>query len=398
MDKITELLTRGVDQILPSKEELEKLLRSGKKLRVYQGFDPTSPVLHIGHMLGLKKLRQWQDLGHEVIFLIGDFTGMVGDPTGKDKTREPLTHEQVLENAKTYKEQAGRILRFEGENAIKIKYNSEWLAKLTALESARLMSLLSVQQILERDMFRKRIKNDQEISMVEVTYPIMQGYDSVVMDVDVEVGGRDQLFNMMIGRDLMHKIKRKNKFVMTTPLLTDSAGNKIGKTEGNAIALTDKPEDLFGKLMKFPDELIGKGFEYLTNLSMEEVNDLYTKLKVEKNPIEFKKRLAFEIVSELNGKEAAKKAQENFERTVQKHEMPEEMAVLNLKEDEHLQISELLVKAGLAGSRSEAKRLVEQGGVEVDSEVIVSPTQEIIPEDNMVIKAGKRSFVKLKIS
>ncbi len=397
MDKITELLTRGVDQILPNKEELEKLLRSGKKLRVYQGFDPTSPGLHIGHMIGLKKLRQWQDLGHEVIFLIGDFTGMTGDPTGRDKTREPLTREQVLENAKTYKDQAGRILRFTGENAVKIKYNSEWLSKLSALESARLMSLFSIQQILERDMFQQRLKKDQEVSMVEVMYPIMQGYDSVAMDVDVEVGGRDQLFNMMMGRDMMRKIKGKNKFVMTTPLLTDAAGEKIGKTEGNAIALTDKPEDLFAKIMGLPDETIGKGFEYLTNVPMSEVENIHTKLNIEKNPIEFKKRLAFEIVRELNNDEDAKRAQEHFEKTVQKKELPEDIPTFEMKAEDHLVITELLVRAGLVESKSDAKRLVEQGAVEVDSDRVDSPSEEIIPEDNMLIKSGKRNFIRIKL-
>jgi tyrosyl-tRNA synthetase len=398
MNDIDELLKRGVDQILPSKDELEKELRSGKKLRIYQGFDPTSPELHIGHMLGLKKLRQWQDLGHEVIFLIGDFTGMTGDPTGKDKTREPLSQEQVLENAKTYREQAGRILRFDGENPVLIKYNSEWLTKLSALESAKLMSHISIQQILERDMFQKRLKNNQEISMVETIYPIMQGYDSVAMDVDVEVGGRDQLFNMMVGRTLMRKLKGKNKFVMTTPLLEDSEGKKIGKTEGNAIALADKPEDLFGKIMGLSDDVLIKAFEYLTSVPMDEVEKVGAELKNGASPLEVKKRLAFEIVKDLNNEDNAKKAREHFEKTVQHHELPEEMATVTLNPETHLEISELLVELGLSGSRSEAKRMVEQGGVYVNEELIDKPNEEIIPEDNMIIKAGKRNFVRIKVS
>lgn len=399
MDKVDELLTRGVNQILPSKDELEKLLRSGKKLRIYQGFDPTSPNLHIGHMLGLKKLRQWQDLGHEVIFLIGDFTGMVGDPTGKDKTREPLTHEQVLENAKTYKEQASRILRFEGENPIQIKYNSEWLTKLSALESARLMSMLSVQQILERDMFQKRLKNDQEISMVETIYPILQGYDSVAMDVDVEVGGNDQLFNMLVGRDLMHKIKRKNKFVMTTPLLTDASGIKIGKTEGNAISIIDKPEDLFGKLMGLPDEVIGKGFEYLTNVPMDEVTKIYTKLKLEKNPIDLKKRLAFEIVKDLNSETDAKHAQEYFEKTVQNKEIPKEIQTFQFGTEafrEGRWLEDILVSTSLVSSRSQAKRLIRDGAVEVNGEKITNPEQ-LMPVKDFTLKVGNRMFAKITL-
>ncbi|OGH37417.1 MAG: tyrosine--tRNA ligase [Candidatus Levybacteria bacterium RIFCSPLOWO2_01_FULL_38_21] len=395
MDKIEELLTRGVANIIPSKKELGNLLRSGKKLRVYQGFDPTSPDLHIGHMLGLKKLRQWQDLGHEVIFLIGDFTGMVGDPTGRDKTREPLSREQVLENAKTYKEQAGRIVRFKGKNPVQIKYNSEWLSKLPALEIAKLMSLLTVQQILERDMFRKRIKNDQEISMVEVTYPIMQGYDSVAMNVDVEIGGTDQLFNMMVGRDMMRKIKGKNKFVITTPLLTDASGEKIGKTEGNTIALTDKPEDLFAKLMRLPDEIIGKGFEYLTNVSMSEITEIYTKLKLEKNPIIFKKRLAFEIVKQLNDESSAQKAQEHFEKTVQKKEAPEKMETHTLKKSEE-RLADILVETKLASSKSDAQRLVEQGGVSIDGTKTIDPNEIIELKNERVIKVGKHRFVKIR--
>ena len=398
MDKIDELLTRGVADIIPRKEELEKFLRSGKKLRVYQGFDPTSPDLHIGHMLGLKKLRQWQDLGHEVIFLIGDFTGMVGDPTGRNKTREPLTREQVLENAKTYKKQAGKIMQFEGKNPVQIKYNSEWLAKLSALEVTRLMSLLTVQQILERDMFRKRIKNDQEISMIEVTYPIMQGYDSVAMDIDVEVGGTDQLFNMMVGRDLMRKIKGKNKFVMTTPLLTDASGAKIGKTEGNTIALRDKPENLFAKLMKLPDEIIGKGFEYLTNVPVSEINKIYIKLKLEKNPIVFKKKLAFEIVKDLNSEHDAKKALEHFEKTVQQKNLPTEIPAYKYSGETQTRIDDLLILANLSESKSEAKRLIEQGGVEIDGKKVTDPNSEIKVKNDMVIKVGKRKYIKIKIT
>lgn len=396
MNKIDELLTRGVADIIPSRNELEKLLTTGKKLRVYQGFDPTSPDLHIGHVIGLKKLRQWQDLGHEIIFLIGDFTGMVGDPTGKDKTREPLSREQVLKNAKTYKEQIEKIVRLKGKNPAQIKYNSDWLAKLSALEVARLMSFLTIQQILERDMFRKRIKNDQEISMAEVSYPIMQGYDSVAMDVDVEIGGTDQLFNMMVGRDLMRKIKGKNKFVITIPLLVDASGVKIGKTEGNTIALTDKPWDLFTKLMRLPDEVIGKGFEYLTDIPMSEVNEIYTKLKLEKNPILFKKRLAFEITRQLHGENEAKKAQEHFQKTVQNKQAPKFFPTYKFSGESQTRIDDLLMLTNLAESKSEAKRLIEQGGVEINGSKIADPNSEIEVKNDMVIKVGKHRFVKIK--
>src|SRR3989338_8048187 len=305
MDKIEELLNRGVDQVIPSKQKLRNVLRTSKKLRVYQGFDPSSPLLHIGHMIGLRKLREWQDLGHEVIFLIGDFTGRIGDPTGREKTRPLLSKKTVEENAKTYQEQAGKILDFSGKNPVKIKFNSEWLEKLSVPEILNLYSQVTYQQIIKRGMFKKRLEKDEDISFNEITYPIMQGYDSVAMDVDVEVGGRDQLFNMMIGIDLMHKMKRKNKFVMTTQLLVDTEGNKIGKTEGNAIALTLPPEDMFSAIMNLPDDVITKSLEYLTDVPMAEIKNIEADIKKGANPMQFKKKLAFDVVKQLNTKQAA---------------------------------------------------------------------------------------------
>lgn len=390
--KVEELLTRGVANIIPNKEELEKVLRSGKKLRVYQGFDPTSPQFHIGHLVGLRKLKQWQDLGHEVIFLIGDFTGMIGDPTGKDKSRIPLTKEQVLENAKTYKEQASKILRFDGENAVKIKYNSEWLGKMSATELLSLTSHLTFQQTIERDMFQKRLKENKDISINEFLYPFMQGYDSVAMDVDVEVGGNDQLFNMLTGRDLMHKIKKKNKFVMTTPLLTDSQGIKIGKTEGNAIALIDKPEDLYAKIMGLADEVIVKCFEYLTDVPMAEIHSIQKAIEGGENPVSYKKKLAFEIVKQLNTGEDAKRAQESFKNIVQKEEPPTNTPVYQYISNQPLKIINLLMETKLADSKSEAKRLIEQRGVSIDEKIIVDPNEPIFGK---ILKVGKRKFVKL---
>ncbi|MBI2074553.1 MAG: tyrosine--tRNA ligase [Candidatus Levybacteria bacterium] len=399
MDAIEELLRRGVDKIYPSKEELEKTLRSGKKLKIYQGFDPTSTELHIGHMVGLKKLRQWQDLGHEVIFLIGDFTGMIGDPTGKDKSRILLTREQVLENAKTYQTQTSKILRFDGNNPIVIKYNSEWLNKLSAADLLKLTAYLSVQQTIERDMFQKRLENEKDISLSEFLYPLLQGYDSVAMDVDLEIGGSDQLFNMMTGRDLMHKIKNKEKFVMTTPLLTDASGKKIGKTEGNVIGLTDKPESLFGKLMTLPDNVIIKGLEYLTDIPMEEIGNIKRAIDNGENPMTYKKKLAFEITKELNSQQEALKAQENFERTVQQKETPEEIPTINLPESlvSGATIIDALAGLELAESKSDAKRLVEQGGVTIDNKLIDNPQATFAPENGTIIKVGKRKFVKVQI-
>ncbi len=391
MNSIDELLTRGVDTVYPTKEELKTVLQSGKKLRVYQGFDPTSPELHIGHLVGLRKLKQWQDLGHEVIFLIGDFTGMIGDPTGKDISRRVLTKEDVLENAKTYKEQASKILRFDGENPVLIKYNSEWLGKMSAIEFIELSRNLSIQQVMERDMFQKRFKNNMDVAMSEFLYPAMQGYDSIAMDVDVEVGGTDQMFNMMMGRKLMRNIKKKEKFVMTTPILADSEGKKIGKTEGNAIAFNDTPADFYRKIMALGDDVITKGLEYLTDVPMDAITEIKNKLEGGENPINFKKKLAFEITKQLNGEELAQRAADAFVK-------PEDLVSVNIAFSKGRFASDLLTASGLVASNSEAKRVIDQGGMSVDGEKIADPKKIMNFENGMevLIKKGNLSK-KVKI-
>lgn len=394
MDKIEELLTRAVDQILPSKEELEKVLRSNKKLRVYQGFDPSSPKLHIGHMIGLRKLRQWQDLGHEVIFLIGDFTAQIGDPTGREETRSLLSKKSVEENAKTYKEQTGKILDFTGKNPVKIKFNSQWLDKLTMPEILNLYSQVTYQQVIKRGMFKKRLEKDDDISFNEITYPIMQGYDSVAMNVDVEIGGSDQLFNMMIGRDLMHKMKRKNKFVMTTQLLVDSQGNKIGKTEGNAIALTMPPDEMFAAIMNFPDDVIIKSLKYLTDTPMEEIKKIEEQIKNGENPMQFKKKLAFEVVRHLNSEETAQKAQSEFENIFQKKQKPREVNKIKI-DNQSQNIIDLLAENNLVASKSEAKRLLQSGAIEIDSQPLAKNHYKF--KDGQIIRVGKKQFVKITL-
>ena len=393
MDKIEELLTRGVEKIYPSKEELEKVLRSGKKLKLYQGFDPTGIQLHIGHMVGLRKLRQWQDLGHHVIFLIGDGTGQAGDPSGKTKSREKfLTRDELRKNAVDYIKQAGKIVRFEGENPVEILFNGDWLNELKLVDILNIMDHVSFQQIIERDLFQERMKKGEEIKYREFFYPLLQGYDSVAMKVDLELGGSDQTFNMLVGRKLVAEMLHQDKFVMTTPLLTDSKGVKIGKTEGNVIALTDKPEELFGKIMALPDDVIVKGFEYLTDVPMSEIKSIGKKLSKGENPVAFKKKLAFEVVKELNNEQEAQKAQENFKQTVQGEKLPDDIAVFQYKEGD---IVNLLVQSKLAGSRSDAKRLVEQGGVTIDGNII-NPNEQIKIQENSIIRVGKRKFVKIK--
>ncbi len=392
MDKIEELLTRGVEKLYPSKEALGEEVKK-RKLTVYQGFDPTSSELHIGHMVGLRKLKQWQDLGHKVIFLIGDFTATIGDPTGKDNARVPLTHEEVMKNSQTYKEQASKILKFEGENAVEMKFNSEWLGKISAAELLKLAQNVTHGQLIERDMFQNRIKNEKDVYLSELLYPIMQAYDSVMMDVDVEVGATDQTFNMLMGRKLMRNLKQKEKYVMTTPLLTDASGKKIGKTEGNAIGLLEKSTDLFAKIMTLGDDIIVKGFEYLTDVPMEEVQQIGEDLRLGKNPVSYKKMLAFEITKQLNGHDEAHKAQEEFEKTVQGKEQPSDVQTKD--PGDATDFYDLLVRTETASSRSEAKRLIEQGGVTIDGKNIQNENYHKV-SNGSILKVGKRKPVKIE--
>ena len=384
-DKISELLTRGVDRIYPSKEALEEVLRSGKKLRLYQGFDPTGSQLHIGHMVGLRKLAEWQKLGHHVIFLIGDYTAMIGDPSGKLSSRKVLTHEETLANAKNYKEQASKILKFNGDNPAEMLFNGDWLGKLSAIEFLQIAGNLTYSQVIERDMFQERLKQGQDISTSEFLYPVMQAYDSVAMNVDLEVGGKDQMFNMMMGRKLMRNMLKKEKFVMTTKLLEDKDGVKIGKTEGNAIALDDKPKDLFGKIMAFPDEAVVQCFESLTLIPMEEIPNT--------DPLLNKKRLAFEIVKDLNDEKKAREAQEVWENTFQKKEIPEEIEEVKAKTGELL--SEILVKNKILSSKSEWRRLVLGKGAHDLEKNSAIEDQNIKITENLTLKIGKKRFVKV---
>lgn len=396
MDKIEELLNRGVDKIYPSKEELGKVLRSGKKLRLYQGFDPTGSQLHIGHMVGLRKLRQWQELGHEVIFLIGDFTATIGDPTDKESARVPLAREEVLKNAETYKEQASRIVSFDGKNPVEIKFNSEWLSKIKSPELMKISEYFTQQQFIERDMFQNRMKRGRPIRISELLYPLLQAYDSVAMKVDLELGGTDQTFNMLMGRNLVKAMQGREKFVMTTPLLTDSQGQKIGKTEGNAIGLTDKPSDLYARIMALGDDVIVKGFEYLTDLPMDEVDQISKDLKGGKNPISYKKKLAFEIVKQLNSHEDAHKAQQDFEKRAQ-GELPHEISVHSVAYGGgHISWIDTLIQLGLASSKSDAKRKIQQRGVKVDDVTLTEPSS-IIERGEKIIRVGNSDPIRLVI-
>lgn len=397
MDKIDELLTRGVANIFPTKDVLEKVLRSGIKLKLYQGFDPSGIQLHIGHMAGLRKLRQWQDLGHEVIFLIGDGTGQAGDPSGKKRSREKyLTNKELRDNAKDYVMQAGKVVRFDGDNPVKILYNGDWLNKLTLIELLEIASHFSLQQMEERDMFVERKKKGESINLREFLYPLLQGYDSVAMNVDLELGGDDQTFNMLCGRQLVKDYLQKEKYVMTTPLLCDALGNKIGKTEGNVIALNADPKEFYGMIMTLGDDLIVKCFEYLTDLPMDEVIKIDGQIKQGANPMTFKKQLAHKLTEMLNSAKDADEAQRNFEKVVQNKENPDEIIELTVH-NATSSLSDFLIKNKLVSSKSEAKRLIGQGGVEVDGVKTDDHNLVITPGNGMILRVGKRKFVRIRI-
>ena len=389
--QIEEFLTRGVEKVFPADKFLEARLKEGKQLTMYLGIDPTGPTLHLGHAIILRKLRAFQALGHKVILLIGDFTGMIGDPTDKSAARKRLTREEVLKNAAHYQEQASRFIRFDGANAAELKYNSAWLSKMTFEGVLELAAHFTVQQMMHRDMFRRREEEGKEISITEFLYPLMQGYDSVAMEVDGEIGGNDQTFNMLAGRDLIKAIKGKEKFVMAMKLLVDPTGKKMGKSEGNMITLMDSADDMFGKVMSWTDGMILPGFELLTDVEQKEMDAMDKAMRGGENPRDFKARLAKEVVAEFFDVEEAEAAEGRFAQLFKKHEAPEEIPTLMASSA--VVLAEALVTAGLVSSKSEARRQVEQGGGRVDGKVEKDPQASI--EIGSVIQKGKRHFVKI---
>jgi len=391
-EKIDDILTRGVENIYPSREFLEKILLSGKKLKIYVGVDPTGPTLHLGHAVPLGKMAQLQKLGHEVILLIGDFTGMIGDPTDKTATRVQLTKKQVLINCKNYQKQAKNILNFDkGANKASLKFNSKWLGKMSFSDVVELAANFTVQQMLERDMFEERIKNEKPIGLHEFLYPLMQGYDSVAMDVDMEIGGNDQTFNMMAGRTLMKSLKNKEKFVLTTKLLVDPTGKKMGKTEGNMITLEDSAENMYGKIMSWSDDLIARGFEICTSVPMSEVEKITKEIIAGANPRDAKMKLAKETVKAYKGEKEAQKAEEYFINTFSKRETPVDMLEIMAKKGELL--SDILLNNKIVSSKSDFRRLVEGKAVDVDEKELADMFYKT--EKTITVKVGKKKFVKI---
>ena len=394
-EKILAELKRGTDEIL-LEEELALRLQSGRKLRIKVGFDPTAPDLHLGHTVLINKMRQFQELGHEVVFLIGDFTGMIGDPSGKNATRPSLTAEQIQANAKTYKTQIFKIL--DAEKTI-VEFNSSWMNSMSAESLVKLASQHTVARMLERDDFNKRYKNGDPISIHEFLYPLVQGYDSVALKVDIELGGTDQKFNLLVGRQMQTAYGQKPQVVITMPLLEGTDGvQKMSKSLDNYIGITESADEIFGKIMSISDELMWRYFELLSFRPLEEIEQIKKDVKKGANPRDIKFLLAEEIVDRFHEAGAGEKAKEEFIARFQKGEIPEEIdEVTVLAKGGKILVTKLLKEAGLVKSNSEGTRMIKQGAVKIDSEKVGDAKLQIKAGTNAVFQVGKRKFAKVKI-
>ncbi|MEW8296132.1 MAG: tyrosine--tRNA ligase [Candidatus Thiodiazotropha sp.] len=390
-----ELIKRGTEEVLPE-ELLIKKLQRGKPLKIKAGFDPTAPDLHLGHTVLINKLRQFQELGHEVIFLIGDFTGMIGDPTGKSATRPPLTREEVVENAKTYEHQIFKIL---DPSRTTVLFNSSWMGEMSAVDLIQLAAKHTVARMLERDDFNKRYTGGQAIAVHEFLYPLIQGYDSVVLKADVELGGTDQKFNLLVGRQLQEAYQQEPQVVITLPILEGLDGvQKMSKSLNNYIGITDAPEEMFGKIMSISDDLMWRYFELLSFKPMAEIEDRRREVEQGANPRDVKVSLAEELVERFHSREAAVKANEAFVARFQKGQMPDEMAELTLNAaDGGYPIANLLKDAGLVKSTSEAMRMIKQGAVKIDGERLADHTHVVLSGTCCVYQVGKRRFARIGV-
>jgi len=389
------LIARGTDEITKL-EELEERLELGRPLRVKVGFDPSAPDLHIGHTVVINKMRQFQDLGHTVIFLIGDFTGMIGDPTGKNATRKPLTPEQIQENAETYAKQVFKIL---DPDKTEVRFNSEWLNQLGADGMVRLAAKYTVARMLERDDFEQRYKNNQPIAIHEFLYPLAQGYDSVMLKCDVEMGGTDQKFNLHVGRHLQQHYKQPPQVIITLPLLEGLDGvQKMSKSLGNYVGITEPPGEIFGKLMSISDELMWRYFDLLSFRSNQEIADLKADIVGGRNPRDIKFLLCEEIVERFHSREAAVAAREEFIARFQRGQMPDDIPEKSLETaGEGIGIAAALSQCGMTSSNSEAFRMIQQGGVRIDGEKISDRTLRLDPGFTGILQVGKRKFCKATI-
>ncbi len=390
IDRDLEKLARGAAEII-SVEDLKEKLKKGRPLRIKLGLDPTAPHIHLGFAVVLRKLRQFQDLGHDVQLLIGDFTARVGDPTGVSETRKVLTPEEIADNARTYRDQLSLILN--PERTI-VEYNSKWLGAMTFADILKLTSLTTVARILERDDFAKRFAAHRPIGMHEFMYPLMQGYDSVALKSDVELGGTDQKFNNLVGRELQRHYGQEPQVVFLMPILEGLDGvEKMSKSKGNYVGITEPPNDMFGKLMSIPDNLMPRYYELCTEVPMDEVRKILSG-----HPMDAKKRLGREIVAIYHGAEAGQKAQEEFERVFSKKEVPTEMKTLEIPKSQlPMRLSKLVALSGFAASNRDAKRLIEQGAVSIEGARNTNPDDMVTPGQNQVLKVGSLGFARMKV-
>jgi tyrosyl-tRNA synthetase len=391
-----EVIKRGCEELI-LEEDLVRKLKSGRKLRVKLGLDPTAPDLHIGHTVVINKLRHFQDLGHQVQFLIGDFTGMIGDPTGKNQTRPPLAREQILENARTYRAQMSKILDPEKTQVL---FNSEWSDKLGAEGMIRLASRYTLARLLERDDFSRRYKSGQPIAVHELLYPLMQGYDSVAMKADVELGGTDQKFNLLVGRELQRHYGQEPQVILTTPLLEGLDGKeKMSKSLGNYVGISEPPGEIFGKLMSVSDELMWRYIELLSFEPMATVRLWRKEVQDGRNPREIKALFASEIVARFHGAAAAARAEEEFESRFRRGETPQDMPEVRLHAPAGgLLVAQALKRAGLVPSASEAQRVIEQGGVRLDGERLADKALKLARGRTVVAQVGKRKFARITVA
>ena len=395
MKEALSLIKRGTDEIL-TESDLKKKLESGKQLIIKAGFDPTAPDLHLGHTVLLNKLRHFQDLGHKVIFLIGDFTGQIGDPSGKNKTRPILVSDELIENAKTYEKQVFKILKKE---LTEVRFNSEWCNDLGAAGLIGLASKYNVARMLERDDFNKRYNSNQSIAVHEFLYPLVQGYDSVALNADVECGGTDQKFNLLVGRELQRAYDQEPQVVLTVPILEGLDGtNKMSKSLNNFIGIDESPEEMFGKIMSISDELMWRWFELLSFISEKEINNLRQQVDAGTNPRDIKFLLAEELVDRFHETGQGASCRESFLQRFQKGSLPDDIKETSLTiESDSIPLTNLLKNTDMTSSTSEAMRLIKQGGVKIDSEKVLDPKKEIQKGSEAVYQVGKRKFLKIRI-
>jgi tyrosyl-tRNA synthetase len=391
-------LKRGTVEIFTEAELAEKLTEASKtsrQLRIKLGLDPTSPDIHLGHTVVLRKMRQFQDLGHKAVLIIGDYTARIGDPTGQNTTRPILSPEQIRENAKTYFEQAGKILDT-SDDKLEIRYNSEWLEKLTLIELIQIAAKKTVAQMLQRDTFKKRLQADVDVYTHEFLYPLMQGYDSVMVKSDVELGGTDQTFNNLVGRDIQKAYNQKPQVVITMPILVGLDGNeKMSKSKGNYIGVTDEPNDMFGKIMSISDDMMENYFTLLTNQTIEQIKDLVNPEKT--HPKQAKVLLGKTIVSQFYDEQTAQAAAAEFDKIFAQKQLPDEIPDVDISA-EPVAASKLLLHCKLVSSGGEAKRMIKQSAAGIDGKKLDDPHAEITPKDGMIIRVGKRKFARLKVN